>query len=256
MIAALTPTSDDGPKMLLGFIHGYLDAATAWQPVIDRLPADDVAVAVDLSPAADNSTPAHTLESYADQVIEAVQRFQGRRGLPVVVVGHSMGGPIAELAAVRLGAALAGLVLVVPAPLAGYPLSADQRSAWEARTAGRDAESARAGKCALDRHLSQKALDILVAATMSTDPRFAIEQLRAWVGGHPAGRERSKVEAPVLVLTSDDTFFSHDFLSEQARRFSDVRIVRIEGAGHWVHLERPDETTACIVKFIATLRAR
>jgi pimeloyl-ACP methyl ester carboxylesterase len=86
---------------------------------------------------------------------------------------------------------------------------------------------------------------------LATAPEFAIEQLNAWTGGHPYGNAPSRVEAPVLPLTSDDRFFTRSFLvKEVASRFDFVCVWRIEGAGHWPQLEKPFEKVREITRFV------
>jgi pimeloyl-ACP methyl ester carboxylesterase len=68
---------------------------------------------------------------------------------------------------------------------------------------------------------------------------------------HPYGNTPSRVEAPLLLLTSDDRYFTHSFLVEEvASRFDFVRVQRIEGAGPWPQLERPFETVRGITSFV------
>jgi hypothetical protein len=79
-----------------------------------------------------------------------------------------------------------------------------------------------------------------VSANLDTAPAFARQQLDAWTGGHPAGEDASGVQAPVLLVTSDDAFFTHPFLvskvgsrfdpatlsSSSMRRVPDGRLIR------------------------------
>ena len=91
----------------------------------------------------------------------------------------------------------------------------------------------------------------LVSSTRATAPDFAIEQVNAWTGGHPYGNAPSRVEAPLLLFTSDDRIFTHSFLVKEVdSRFDFVCVRRIEGARHWLQLEKPFETARGITRFV------
>jgi pimeloyl-ACP methyl ester carboxylesterase len=250
--ASNTPPPRDG---ILLFVHGYLDSAEAWRRVIDHLDKSFRSVALDLEPAADSGRPAATLDSYADQVLSKVGGAAGSGR--VVIVGHSMGGAIAELAADALEERLAGLILINPAPLSGYQLDPKQAAEFEKRARDPNAAAAARGKRALSLNLDDEAVALLVSSTMRVAPDFAIEQLRAWTGGHPSGDQPSRVRAPLLLVTSDDHFFTHSFLVKAvASRFDAVRVHRINGAGHWPQLEQPLDTARSISRFaVETLGA-
>lgn len=85
------------------FLHGLTFDHRMWDPVMEALPSDHHAIAFDLpghggSPA----LPSHDLEVVVDAVHEAVLAA----GLEApIVVGHSIGGPIASLYAVKYPAA-------------------------------------------------------------------------------------------------------------------------------------------------------
>jgi pimeloyl-ACP methyl ester carboxylesterase len=240
-------------KGLLVFVHGYQDNSTLWRGLLDRLgDCGWESVAVDLR-AADTGREDRgaALEEYRDQVLEAVA---GRDpGLPVVAVGHSMGAQIAELAALRLER-LSGLVLITPAPLGGYPMSQEQFEAFKQRAGSKDRAAIARGKLALSVEPDAAALEALVDATVSVPVATALQQLAAWTAGHPAGDGPSQVEVPTLLVTSDDTFFTADYLAANvAPRFKNVRTARVPGAGHWPHVEAPARLADVLTSFLATL---
>ena len=100
-----------------------------------------------------------------------------------------------------------------------------------------------------------EAQDILAECTLSTGVRFAREQLRAWTGGHPAGQDAACVAAPVLMVTTDDQFFTAAGLAQEARRFATCELAHVPGAGHWPQLEQPQRLSAALSKFLAGIVA-
>ncbi|HEV2649884.1 MAG TPA: alpha/beta hydrolase [Rhizomicrobium sp.] len=238
------------------FVHGYLDCPEAWQLVADamRWPGWRK-VAVGLRPARLASSSGETLMSYAGQVLDTIARVRTSVDVPVVVVGHSMGGQIAELAARELGNRLAGLALITPAPLAGCPLPDVQMAAFRQRAAQPDEAVARAGKLARSTHLPDDGLNLLVQSTLATPTSLVIEQLEAWTGGHSSGNEHSRVEVPVIVIaTTDDGVFTPEFLARHvAARFTNCQFQVVRDSGHWPHLEQPAAVATHLHDFITRL---
>jgi len=81
------------------FLHGLTFDHRMWDPVLDALPANHPAVALDLpGHGGSPSLPRHNLEAVADAIHEAVRDA----GLVApIVVGHSIGGPIASIYAIK-----------------------------------------------------------------------------------------------------------------------------------------------------------
>ena len=104
------------------FVHGFLDDAAVWEPVIRHRTRRTPTVVADLAGMAgrpDDGGP-YTLARHTADVVELVDGIAG----PVVIVGQSLGAQVAELAAARRPDRVAGLVLVAPVPLAGAQLPA------------------------------------------------------------------------------------------------------------------------------------
>jgi pimeloyl-ACP methyl ester carboxylesterase len=104
----------DGPPLLL--IHGLGASSTAWHFQLDRLAAAHRVYAIDLpghgaSPAppvaVDGELGAAVVAAFIEQVL----------GEPAAVVGHSMGGAVALLAALRRPDLVSALALVSSAGL-------------------------------------------------------------------------------------------------------------------------------------------
>jgi pimeloyl-ACP methyl ester carboxylesterase len=174
------------------FVHGFLDDRYVWNNVIAALTTPGFeTVQLDLAGMGDRAGEdgPFTYERLAADVGLVVDEV----GKPFVIVGHSMGAPIAELvAAARPGRAL-GLVLLSPVPLAGAQL-----------------------------------------------PDEAVE------------RENSAFTGPVLIMRgAGDDFFTEEMVtSAVSPRFASAKVVAIEGAGHWPHLEQPGAVAAQLDEFL------
>jgi pimeloyl-ACP methyl ester carboxylesterase len=98
-----------GPPILL--VHGLGASWHVWTPVLEELSSDFRVIAVDLPGAgsSDRLPWAGDLASYSAALVELMRRL----GVgPVAIVGHSLGGIVAQRAAAELGPQCSGLVLV------------------------------------------------------------------------------------------------------------------------------------------------
>ncbi|MGW4517701.1 alpha/beta fold hydrolase [Streptomyces sp. NPDC004393] len=247
----LSPVDD--AKGLVVFVHGYLDDSTVWAELFECLDCPDWEfAAVDLHVTdVERPEPGAVLEGYRDQVLQVVRERKHGSARPLVIVGHSMGGQIAELAALREHG-LSGLVLITPAPLGGYPMPAEQMEVFRQRARDKDRVAISRGKVALSFNIGVRGLKTLVNATASTPVETSLQQLEAWTVGHPLGAHPSQVKAPTLVVTSDDTFFTTEFLTGHvAPRFTDAGIARVPEAGHWPQVEQPARLAEVLTEFLA-----
>jgi esterase len=109
-------------------VHGFLDAGEIWGPVIEIVGQE----------AADWSTPdlagmgsrwqdagPFTLRRMAEELGAYIDRI----GSPVILVGHSMGSQLVELAARCRPGLVRGLLLLSPIPLAGMRLPPEMSNA-------------------------------------------------------------------------------------------------------------------------------
>lgn len=242
------------------FVHGYMDGPQVWQRTVDALslPGWDMHLCHlhRAGAGAHGSTSSETtLDAYATQVVASVEATCAALGR-VVLVGHSMGGQVAELAARRWEGCLAGLVLVTPAPLVGTPLAPEIMARFRSRIGLADPVAIGQGKRAMGSGLDDAAVDVLVRATLATSSDTALEQLLAWTGGHSAGAQASLVQAPVLTIATDDKFFTAEMLERYATRFPRYIVRKIAGAGHWPQLEQPQALARALETFVRELPAQ
>jgi pimeloyl-ACP methyl ester carboxylesterase len=239
------------------FIPGYQDNAALWDEVIDRLPNPGwYARAINLRHVDDASPPRRgaILDGYRDQVLDVLHSIDPTAQSPVVVVGQSMGAQVAELVAAARPNIAVGLALITPVPLAGYRLTPEQEARFGHAAHDRTVASAAANRRALLVNDSPPVMRALVSATLATPPVTAVQQLDAWSSGHPLGDQLSTVSAPVLLVSSDDTFSSAELIRDAvAPRFADVRTVHVAGAGHWPHVEQPAAVAQILTRFLTSL---
>jgi 3-oxoadipate enol-lactonase len=203
----------DPPVVLL---HALGASAAGWGPVASVLAEHRYVCAVDLrGHGASAHTDRYSLELMRDDVVGLVETLRMRRA---VLVGHSLGGMVAYLAAAERPDLFSRLVLEeTPLPVPSDP----PRVVPERPT-----------RVAFD----WAAVEAVYAQRNRPDP--------AWWDRLPA------VEVPVLVVSGGPA--SHLRPHEQralADRFPDARLVTIE-AGHLVHAARPVEFVDVVTGFL------
>jgi pimeloyl-ACP methyl ester carboxylesterase len=191
-----------------------------------------------------------TLDRYADEVGKVVDLLAKQ----TVIVGHSIGSPIAELVAAKRPDTV-GLVLIASVPLAGTHFPAQALEPFS-QAAG-SVEAMRALVEAASAGSRVEGLDQLaaVAAKVRLDAIKAIAE--AWNNGHPDGSEPSKYRGPVLLLPGAmDAVASPDSVKKQvAPRFAEARYFAVENAGHWPHFEQYQVVAEQVDNFLTEVLA-
>ncbi len=241
-------------KAAVLFIHGFLDGAAVWDPVVTALGERRCdAVRVDLAGMGERAgVPGpYTLDRFAADVGRVVESL--RR--PVVLVGQSMGAQVAELVAARHSAQVAGLVLVTPVPLAGTGLPDEAMRPF--RELGGQPVAQRALRRRLSVRLDDAALESLGAIGDRAAPASVSAFADAWNAGHPDGAQPSRYTGPVLIVRGEgDPFVTAEVVaSAVAPRFDRAAIAVIGQAGHWPHVEQPEALAGTLGEFLRTVDA-
>jgi pimeloyl-ACP methyl ester carboxylesterase len=247
--------SGSGATALL-YLHYWGGSARTWHPVIDALPDDYRHVAVDLRGWGESARPdaGYALADMAGDVRGMIDALALER---YVLVGHSMGGKLAQYLAADRPAGLCGLVLVAPAPPLPLPLDAPQRAAIA--HAYDDAASIVA---TLDHVLTADPLPPALRGQVVEDSlRGAAAAKRAWPHGAMAeditdrargiavpvtvvSGELDRVDPPAALLTHLLPFIPHAVLET------------VPGRGHLLPLEAPQAVAHAIRRFVDDLPPR
>jgi len=236
--------SGEGSPTLL-FLHYWGGSSRTWSAVMDLLSADHLCVAVDFRGwgASDRSASDYGLETLADDVEGVVSQL----GLEeFVVVGHSMGGKVAQLISGRNLPGLKGLVLVAPAPPTPLSVPEEQRQDMLASYQARGGAEAVVGILSA-RRLTVGQREQVVEDTLGG----AAGAKRAWPEtGMTAdiSGEAARISVPVSVIVgSADTVESEGSLRTAfAGLVPAAEFIILPGVGHLAPLEAPDEVAAAI----------
>ncbi len=238
----------DGPRALV-LVHGWMTSGAVFDELLAALdPARVTAIVPDLVGAGASSRPrtGYALLRYAADVMAVIEASRVERP---VVVGHSMGGQIAQLVAAASPGALAGLLLVSPVPLAGLALPPEARELFEraANDAGKLGTILDLATVAL----SPEARARLVEVAVDVDATALRESLDAWTAGGFEDR-LADIDAPTLVVATDDPFLPRELLQAQvADAIRGARLEHLPGAGHYPQVEAPARLVAILERFLA-----
>lgn len=245
-------TTEPFKKPLVVLIHGYLDDPTVWGDVAQAVEGEGFRV---VAPVIARDTGELTLDTFADCVAEVTTTaFEAEDVEGVVLVGHSMGVQVAELAARKIGDAVRGLMLLTPIPLEGLALP--QEVAGPLRGCGGSSEIQRALRGQLSTALDDVAVERLVRIGVDV-PKDRVEGwFDAWTAGDPLAAGQAPPKVPTMVLSGgEDPFVNKDILELIAARFSDVIQHAIPGVGHWPQVEAPDAVAAELGSFLHAVAA-
>ena len=254
--SSLHTTSRGDHGSLVVFCHGLFGQGRNWTAVAKALADEHRSLLVDL--------PHHGRSSW-DGAIDYPTMAEQVAGLlsaedPVTLVGHSMGGKVAMVLALRHPELVRRLCVVDIAPV-GY----DGGSEF-----GRYAEALRAIELGtLERR--EQAEEVLAAAVPDRSVRdFLLQNLRregdGWrwqadleglraalpaITGWPEDAlAGASYDGPVLwVSGSESAYVSEDDEASMARWFPRHRRVVVKGAGHWVHAQKPEVFVEVLRRF-------
>jgi 3-oxoadipate enol-lactonase len=244
---------------LVVFLHGIGGGRGIWAgSVMAVANAGFRAAALDLPGYGDSrdSGPA-TLHNMAEQVAAFITAHAAPR---TVLVGHSMGGMVAqELLALRL-CAVDALVLVCTSAAFGKPDGEWQRAFVAERLAPLDAGRGMAGVAAMlvPGMVSPNALPTAAAASQAVMSRVPEATYRAALQSIVAFDRRdalAPINVPTLLIAGEhDRTAPPAVMQRLAERIPGSRFTVLPNAGHIANVEQPQAFDAALISFIASLR--
>ena len=242
----------DGEPVLV-FLHYWGGSSRTWIEVIKRLETNFRCLAYDHRGWGDSDKPTsgYRMADLADDAEALIETFQLQR---YVLVGHSMGGKVAQLVASRRPAGLAGLLLVAPSPPVPMAVPLEQRMQMI------EAYDARQSVEFLIEHVltaiqvSEEHREMIIQDTL----RGAPQAKRAWPEAgmiEDISQFVGNINVPTLVLAGEkDQVERVEILKrELVPRIPGAQMRVISRTGHLSPLEVPDEIAGGIWKFLGSL---
>lgn len=246
--------SGDVPHLLLAHATGF--CKEVWRPVIAEIDAREPAGSIttfDQRAHGDSDTPPHPFRwnDLAQDALAVVADVEG----PIVGIGHSSGAALLALAEQAQPGRFAGLVLIEPiifppphhrfddSPLAAATLRrryrfrnrADARSNYEGK-----GPFARWRSDALDAYLEGGLRRDGDGFVLKCDPADEAEFYRTGATHH-AWEGLPDLSPPLVLLAgADSDTHPTAFLDALAARMPNPEVVVVDGATHFLPMERPD----------------
>jgi pimeloyl-ACP methyl ester carboxylesterase len=215
----------DGPAVILS--HGFGDTAEVWRHQRSALAAAGfTAVTWDLrghgrSPRPDD--PAAYSRERAVGDLALLVDAHSPAGLPRPVLGgHSLGGYLSLAHAIARPGRARALVLVAAGPGFRDPAA---RERWNA---------------AMGRAAVRAGLPVAVAGLARMDDDLVLAHL-------------GEIEVPALLLVGSEDARFRPGVDVLAAKLPRAELVVVEGAGHAIHEDRPDDVNAAIAAFLQRL---
>lgn len=239
----------------LVFLHYWGGSSRTWDGVIGELAGKLHSIAIDQRGWGDSDAPSqgYTLADLADDAQGVIDTLDLHS---YVVVGHSMGGKVAQLLASRRPRGLAGVVLVAPSPPSPTLLPDEQRAAMT--TAYDSRESI---EFVLDNVLTANRLDPALREQVIADSlRGAPAAKVAWPNAimrEDIVADVARIDVPVAVIAGarDQVDPLVRLQAELLPRIAGAQLHVVPDTGHLSPLEAPRALAAIIRSFVAGLAA-
>jgi pimeloyl-ACP methyl ester carboxylesterase len=261
---------EGGPRVV--FVHGLFGQGKNWTTIAKGLADRHRVTLLDL--------PNHGHSPWTDRadyldMAELVATELAHLGEPVALVGHSMGGKVAMQLALRRPELLRALVVVDVAPVE-YPMrggrtddpdeEATPFAAFIEAMQGIDLDSLKS-RADADAALREAVpstmvrsflLQSLVREGLGANSGWRwrlnldalerdLDRLRGWPDPPPG----AQYDGPVLwIAGANSTYVLPEDRAAMDALFPTTRLVRVKGAGHWVHSEQPEIFLETLRRFL------
>ncbi|HEX6573438.1 MAG TPA: 2-succinyl-6-hydroxy-2,4-cyclohexadiene-1-carboxylate synthase [Gemmatimonadaceae bacterium] len=258
-------SSDRGSGSPLILVHGFTGSGKIWEPIQSELSQSCRVLSIDLPGHGKSSVPEdparYALDRFADDLVCVLDAGAIDRA---VLIGYSLGGRAAMRFALRHADRLSGLVLESASPGIDSPaeraerLRADHELADFIEREGIEAFVNRWESLPLwetQRSLSHEQVGRLRSQRLSGNAVGLANSLRGAGAAtdDPVLPRLHEIDAPVLLIAGELDRKYAALAAAMHRVMKQSRLRIIEGAGHAVHLEKPDEFVAAVSDFVKEL---
>lgn len=165
------------------------------------------------------------------------------------LVGHSMGGLIAQWVASEIPERVTTLVLVNSVPASGMQLPSEADALFS--TSGGDRGKQGAILDLACKELAPADKNWLLDEAGRIEPGRITRMYRAWSGASFVER-LARIQAKTLVVATDDPFLPPDFLrAAVVDKIAGATLHTLAGPGHYPNVERPAELARVVERFVS-----
>jgi pimeloyl-ACP methyl ester carboxylesterase len=249
-VAIAYTVSGSGSPVLV-FIHGWMCDQTYWAAQAAAFSETHTVVTIDLAGHGESGMeregwPLMAFGADVEAVVETLDLD------PVILVGHSMGGPVALEAARLMPERVIGVVGVDTLQDADHEYDPEQMVPFLASF-----ESDFPGRCrglvvSMFLEEANPALVERIAADMSSGPpEIGIALLRGYID-YDAAAAFTAVPVAIPIRCINSTMYATNVEGNRAYH-EDFDAVEVEDVGHFLMIERPEEFNGLLEQIIADL---
>ncbi len=240
---------------LVVLIHGWSCDSSYWSAQLAALREHFDVVTVDL--AGHGKTPAtradFSMSSFGRDVVDVVAQLPTDQ--PIILVGHSMGGPVAVEAAVLLGERVRGVIGVDTFASIGTPKPSEAETT--ARLAAFERDFSGTTRAFVSQSFFRADADPILRERIandmaSADPKVALPSIRGlndWDGT----QRLPLLKQPIATINADQVTLDAARLQRYAPSF---KLITLAGQGHFLMMENPARFNPVLIDTIRTMLNR
>lgn len=242
----------------LYLLHGLFGSGRNWLTMARQLVNSGQIIAVDLRNHGDSEHAASM--SYPEMADDVAGLVSSLNHESINLLGHSMGGKTAIVMALHYPALFNKLIIVDIAPVRYYPQSDDLIAYMQALPVARLTSRGEANEL-LGKDIDDPVLRLFLLQNLVKDKqagfkwRINLKALRnnyETIRDFPQEMRHLKYHGPSLFIAgSESDYVQPEHHAAITGMFPNAEIVTIEGAGHWVHADKPDRVATEIRNFLA-----
>jgi pimeloyl-ACP methyl ester carboxylesterase len=234
------------------FIHGAGEDKRIWDRQVAHFGTADRVLAVDL-PGRNTRLSDLPFTSHEENAKDVVRQMDTAEMPKAVLVGHSLGGAVALIAALNHPERLAGLILVVT----GARLKMHPDFLEKARQQAENPTAPHEPPVPLERtvaaSVSQETLTFLRARAMTASAKTIFADFQA-NHGFDIMERIGNISAPTLVIGADEDRMAPPKFSEfMAQKIPGARLVILNACGHYPQVEQEARFNQAVSDFLGTL---
>jgi pimeloyl-ACP methyl ester carboxylesterase len=241
-------------ELALVFLHYWGGSSRTWRHVTTALASSYRTVAVDHRGWGQSDAPlgGYGLEDLAADALGVIEALDLKS---YILVGHSMGGKVAQLLASRHPEGLAGLVLVAPSPPSPMAMPVEARERMANAYSSRQAVEMTLDHVLTTKPLSAEDREQVIADSLGGSPQAKAAWPR-YTSQEDITGPAAAIDAPTLVIAGElDRVDSVDTLKVELMPLIPQAVLKVlPGTGHLSMLETPQAVTRLIEAFARSLR--
>lgn len=243
-------TGKDGNKPIM-FLHGNMSNHKRFLPLIEFLKDDYRCYALDfpgsgLSEDIDSYHSIQTLSECASYLMSHIG------GSDFVIVGHSMGGGIAQLTALENLTAVRSLVLINSISFKGFSDFYNQREYIASMFKNRNLLREIFDQSFPNYH-DHDAIEEMINDAYNASQRVFTDEAKAMSEFNIETRVHNLTTPTLLLYSDNDQIVKADDISRMAHNLPNCKSVMLKGFGHSPHFEAPNIVYREVLKFILNL---